>query len=282
MAAINAAWELIGDPAAARGLRPSAGRRARPDGRASREAAPTPGSTRDRGAARLGAAAAPRPSQAADSDGRPRSSRATGRPAVRPRAAATTTRCARPTASAPPARRPVARRERVLNFGRYAGWSLGEVARHDLEYIEWLDRAPIGRNYRRGDRRHPALDRPARAAAAARPPTGGGSSADARRSADRSAPGRRRRPWRIVGRDRDRSTTQPTVVPWTSRVNSTTPKVISWRSSRCGMSAGSDRAMATATAPRRPPQKRTCSQCAGMRSARPGSGASREAPPRRT
>ena len=36
----------------------------------------------------------------------------------------------------------------VLNFGRYAGWSLGEVARSDIEYIEWLDRAPIGRNYR--------------------------------------------------------------------------------------------------------------------------------------
>ena len=36
----------------------------------------------------------------------------------------------------------------VLNFGRYAGWSLGEIARHDLEYIEWLDRAPIGRNFR--------------------------------------------------------------------------------------------------------------------------------------
>ena len=35
-----------------------------------------------------------------------------------------------------------------MNFGRYAGWSLGEVARRDLEYIEWLDRAPIGRNYR--------------------------------------------------------------------------------------------------------------------------------------
>lgn len=36
----------------------------------------------------------------------------------------------------------------VLNFGRYAGWSLGEIARHDLEYVEWLDRAPIGRTYR--------------------------------------------------------------------------------------------------------------------------------------
>jgi len=36
----------------------------------------------------------------------------------------------------------------VLNFGRYSGWSLGEIARHDLEYIEWLDRTPIGRTYR--------------------------------------------------------------------------------------------------------------------------------------
>jgi curved DNA-binding protein CbpA len=36
----------------------------------------------------------------------------------------------------------------VINFGRYAGWSIGEVARRDLEYLEWLDRVPIGRNYR--------------------------------------------------------------------------------------------------------------------------------------
>ena len=35
----------------------------------------------------------------------------------------------------------------VLNFGRYLGWSLGEIARSDLEYIEWLDRTPIGRIY---------------------------------------------------------------------------------------------------------------------------------------
>lgn len=36
----------------------------------------------------------------------------------------------------------------VVMFGRYAGWSLGEIARSDLEYIEWLDRMPIGRPYR--------------------------------------------------------------------------------------------------------------------------------------
>jgi curved DNA-binding protein CbpA len=36
----------------------------------------------------------------------------------------------------------------VLNFGRYSGWSLGEIARKDLEYLEWLDRMAIGRVYR--------------------------------------------------------------------------------------------------------------------------------------
>jgi curved DNA-binding protein CbpA len=36
----------------------------------------------------------------------------------------------------------------VMNFGRYDGWSLGEIGRSDLEYLEWLDRMPIGRPYR--------------------------------------------------------------------------------------------------------------------------------------
>jgi curved DNA-binding protein CbpA len=36
----------------------------------------------------------------------------------------------------------------VMNFGRFAGWSLGEIVRRDIEYIEWLDRMPIGRPYR--------------------------------------------------------------------------------------------------------------------------------------
>ncbi len=36
----------------------------------------------------------------------------------------------------------------ILNFGRYAGWSLGEIGRRDLEYLEWLDRMTIGRPYR--------------------------------------------------------------------------------------------------------------------------------------
>jgi curved DNA-binding protein CbpA len=36
----------------------------------------------------------------------------------------------------------------VMNFGRFAGWSLGEIARRDIEYVEWLERMPIGRPYR--------------------------------------------------------------------------------------------------------------------------------------
>jgi curved DNA-binding protein CbpA len=36
----------------------------------------------------------------------------------------------------------------VLNFGRYTGWSLGEIGRQDPAYLEWLDRMPIGRPFR--------------------------------------------------------------------------------------------------------------------------------------
>jgi curved DNA-binding protein CbpA len=36
----------------------------------------------------------------------------------------------------------------VLDFGRYAGWSLGEIARRDPDYLEWLQRATFGRRLR--------------------------------------------------------------------------------------------------------------------------------------
>ncbi len=35
----------------------------------------------------------------------------------------------------------------LVNFGRYDGWTLGEIARRDPEYLEWLSRMPIGRTY---------------------------------------------------------------------------------------------------------------------------------------
>jgi curved DNA-binding protein CbpA len=33
----------------------------------------------------------------------------------------------------------------VLDFGRYAGWSIAQVVRIDPDYLEWLVRTPIGR-----------------------------------------------------------------------------------------------------------------------------------------
>ena len=35
----------------------------------------------------------------------------------------------------------------VLDFGRYAGWSLGQLAPADPDYLLWLARTPIGRPY---------------------------------------------------------------------------------------------------------------------------------------
>lgn len=36
----------------------------------------------------------------------------------------------------------------VLDFGRYAGWSIGQLATHDPDYLLWLERTPIGRPMR--------------------------------------------------------------------------------------------------------------------------------------
>jgi curved DNA-binding protein CbpA len=135
MASINAAWEMIGDPAA----------RAAYD--------------------RTRAAAAAPPSPPPSSTSRPASAappaQTTARPTPPPEVVSRDWTTGRSTqgggfdesmrtaegygAAGPPPGRPSGT---VLNFGRYAGWSTGEIARHDIEYIEWLDRAPIGRNYR--------------------------------------------------------------------------------------------------------------------------------------
>lgn len=36
----------------------------------------------------------------------------------------------------------------LLDFGRYRGWSLGQIAAYDPDYLEWFDRAPAGRQFR--------------------------------------------------------------------------------------------------------------------------------------
>ena len=36
----------------------------------------------------------------------------------------------------------------VVEFGRYSGWTLGQIKRHDPEFLEWLMRVPAGRQLR--------------------------------------------------------------------------------------------------------------------------------------
>lgn len=36
----------------------------------------------------------------------------------------------------------------VVDFGRYQGWTLGQIKRQDPEYLEWLQRAPAGHRFR--------------------------------------------------------------------------------------------------------------------------------------
>lgn len=45
----------------------------------------------------------------------------------------------------------------VLDFGRHIGWSIGEIARVDPGYLEWLDKQP------QGGRLHAEIDRALRA-----------------------------------------------------------------------------------------------------------------------
>ena len=148
MSAINAAWELIGDPAARqafdRARTAEAAGAANPTSGATTGAQPSAAgsSTSSRGSATRGGPAAssskPPPDIVSPDWTSGRSSQGSGYDDSMRKAEGH-------GAAGPPPGRPSGT---VLNFGRYAGWSLGEVARHDLEYVEWLDRAPIGRNYR--------------------------------------------------------------------------------------------------------------------------------------
>jgi curved DNA-binding protein CbpA len=46
----------------------------------------------------------------------------------------------------PPRRGPA--RGSVLDFGRYRGWTLGQIALHDRDFLLWLERSPAGRQHR--------------------------------------------------------------------------------------------------------------------------------------
>jgi len=61
--------------------------------------------------------------------------------------ATTSSSAEKPYGEAGPPPRGVARGT-VLDFGRYKGWSLGQIAAHDPDFLEWLERSPAGRQYR--------------------------------------------------------------------------------------------------------------------------------------
>jgi curved DNA-binding protein CbpA len=139
MASINAAWELVGEPAARawydRSRQAGTNMRVTPGDRP----APAPKPPRDQGRARQQPGATnPAPDTVSRDWTSGRSTHGGGfDPSMRSAEGL--------GAAGPPPGRPSGS---VLTFGRYSGWSLGEIARRDLEYIEWLDRTPIGRTYR--------------------------------------------------------------------------------------------------------------------------------------
>ena len=140
MAAINAAWELIGDPAKRaafdrqRAVADALHRRTAGAGDGAASGA-QPGGATPGGAG----GAPPRPPESVSRDW------TTGRSSVGGGYDASMHTADGAGAAGPPPGNPSGS---VMTFGRYAGWSLGEIARGDLEYIEWLDRMPIGRPYR--------------------------------------------------------------------------------------------------------------------------------------
>ena len=129
MIALNDAWDVLGDP----------------DRRAAYDATRTGAGSRTASTSRPPAAATPAGSGGQPETGAPRQTEAAH--------------------AGPPPGHPSGT---VLDFGRYAGWSLGEIARHAAVYLEWLQRATFGRKLRA---EIDALLRQ-RAPAAGRPPSG--------------------------------------------------------------------------------------------------------------
>jgi hypothetical protein len=36
----------------------------------------------------------------------------------------------------------------LIDFGRYSGWTLGQIRQRDPDFLEWLAEVPAGRQYR--------------------------------------------------------------------------------------------------------------------------------------
>ena len=138
MAAINAAWGMVGDPrrrAAFDRERALEAAMSRRDEEADTTTAPPWPSTDTRPAA----SPVERPPETVSRDW------SSGRSTVGSGYDASMRKADGAGAAGPPPGDPSGS---TITFGRYTGWSLGEISRRDLEYIEWLDRMPIGRPYR--------------------------------------------------------------------------------------------------------------------------------------
>jgi curved DNA-binding protein CbpA len=117
---LNDAWDVLGDPV----------RRAVYDSSRVEAATLSPSNAAAAASAASAASAAPTPSAAPARPAQSQSSAARGPDLAN---------------AGPPPGHPSGS---VLEFGRYAGWSLGEIARYDVDYLEWLQRAPSGRGLR--------------------------------------------------------------------------------------------------------------------------------------
>jgi hypothetical protein len=58
---------------------------------------------------------------------------------------ATTTQASWQPTRSDPAARTTPRSGSTIDFGRYAGWTVGALVDHDPDYLEWLARTPVGR-----------------------------------------------------------------------------------------------------------------------------------------
>lgn len=127
MKRINAAWEVLGDPRRRRQY--DIERAGRHPGAVERQAAtPTSHARPATGAPGFAAASGSTTTRGTDTGSAEAASPAPSR---------------RPDDHAgPPPGRPFGP---VLRFGRYEGWSLGEIAQVDRPFLEWLKRVPAGR-----------------------------------------------------------------------------------------------------------------------------------------
>ena len=161
MIEVNRAWELIGDPVRRAAYDRANGivRGPRPVERVRRDPAPGSPSPESADTREPGEPSDTTPGHTSGRTPHPAGSPGVGSEAVsgaagppgqgpghRPSPASDPVRRDDPTDGRAPVR-PGRPSGTVLTFGRYEGWSLGEIARVDREYLEWLVRMPIGWQY---------------------------------------------------------------------------------------------------------------------------------------